>query len=62
MFHDKVATNALTKQWEWPVDVFLAIMDLPGTKTVRISNQGVTQIEVDSGLAVYQYNIPAKSK
>lgn len=62
VFHDKVATNALTKQWEWPVDVFLAIMDLPGTKTVRISNQGVTQIEVDSGLAVYQYNIPAKSK
>lgn len=61
VFHDHISTS-LTKQWEWPIDVFLAIMDLPGTKIVRISDQGVTQVEVDSGLAVYQYNIPAKSK
>jgi hypothetical protein len=62
VFHDQVTANALTKQWEWPVDVFLAIMDLPGNKIVRISNQGVIQVEVDSGLAVYKYNIPAKTK
>lgn len=62
VFHDNVKPNALSKQWEWPVAVFLSIMDLPGSKTVRISDQGVTQVEVDSGLAVYQYNIPAKSK
>jgi len=40
----------------------LSIMDLPGDKTVRISDQGAAEITVDSGIAVYQYLLPAQSK
>jgi hypothetical protein len=37
-------------------------MDLPGDKTVKISDQGAAEITVDSGLAVYSYILPAMSK
>jgi len=55
-------TGTLSRQWQWPVKVFLSIMDLPGDKTVRISDQGAAEITVDSGIAVYQYLLPAQSK
>lgn len=56
------ATGTLGRAWMWPVKVFLSIMDLPGDKTVRISDQGVSEITVDSGLGVYRYLLPAQSK
>jgi len=40
----------------------LSILSLPGDKKYRISDQGATEITVDSGLAVYQYLLPAQSK
>jgi hypothetical protein len=52
----------LNRAWQWPVKVFLAIMDLPGEKTVRISDQGAAEITVDSGLATYRYLLPAQAK
>lgn len=55
-------TGTLSRAWMWPVKVFLSIMDLPGDKTVRISDQGVSEITVDSGLGVYRYLLPAQSK
>jgi hypothetical protein len=55
-------TGVLTRAWMWPVKVFLAIMDLPGDKTVRISDQGAAEITVDSGLATYRYLLPAQAK
>jgi hypothetical protein len=55
-------TGSLTKAWNWPVKVFLAIMDLAGDKTVKISDAGATEITVDSGLATYRYLLPAQSK
>jgi hypothetical protein len=61
VFQAGVSGN-LSRAWQWPVKVFLAIMDLPGTKTVRISDQGATEITVDSGLATYRYLLPAQSK
>lgn len=61
IFHTGVS-GALGRAWKWPVKVFLSIMDLPGAKTVRISDQGVAQITVDSGLAVYHYLLPAQAK
>ena len=54
--------GTLSRQWQWPVKVFLSIMDLPGDKTVHISDQGAAEITVDSGIAVYQYLLPAQSK
>lgn len=54
--------GTLGKTWNWPVKVFLAIMDLAGDKTVRISDAGATEITVDSGLATYRYLLPANAK
>jgi hypothetical protein len=54
--------GSLTRQWAWPVRQFLSIMDLLGDKRVYISDQGVMRITVDSGVAVYEYLLPAQSK
>lgn len=61
VFHSAV-TGTLSKSWMWPVKEFLSIMDLPGDKTVKISDAGATEITVDSGLAVYRYLLPAQAK
>jgi hypothetical protein len=61
VFHPDVE-GTLSRAWQWPVKVFLAIMDLPGSKTVRISDQGAAEITVDSGLATYRYLLPAQAK
>ena len=37
-------------------------MNLAGDKVVRISDDGAAMITVDSGLAVYNYILPAQSK
>ena len=54
--------GALNKTWNWPVKVFLSIMDLPGDKTIKIADAGATEITVDSGLATYRYLLPANAK
>lgn len=54
--------GTLSKTWNWPVKVFLSIMDLPGDKKVRVSDAGATEITVDSGLATYRYLLPANAK
>jgi hypothetical protein len=61
VFHPGVS-GSLNKTWMWPVKQFLSIMDLPGDKTVRISDAGAAEITVDSGLAVYRYLLPAQAK
>lgn len=55
-------SGSLQRSWMWPVKTFISIMDLPGPKTVQISDQGAASITVDSGLAVYTYLLPAQSK
>ena len=55
-------TGTLTKQLNWPIGVFKSIFNLPGDKTFRVSDDGVAEVTVDSGLAVYTYKIPALTK
>ena len=55
-------TGTLNKTWHWPVKVFMAIMDLPGDKTIKIADAGATEITVDSGIATYRYLLPANAK
>lgn len=55
-------SGTMSKSWNWPVKVFLSIMDLAGDKTVRFSDDGVSEITVDSGLAVYKFLIPGLAK
>jgi len=52
----------LSKPWHWPVQQFIGIMNLVGDKKVQISDEGATKITVDSGIAVYEYILPAQSK
>lgn len=61
VFQPGVSGN-LNKPWQWPVKVFLAIMDLPGEKTVRFADAGAAEIVVDSGLATWTYLLPAMTK
>jgi hypothetical protein len=55
-------TGSLGKQLNWPVAVVNSILSLPGDKTFKISDDGVAEIIVDSGLAVYHYKLPAQTK
>lgn len=55
-------SGQLQHTWTWPVSQFLSILDLVGDKMVRISDQGAAQITVDSGIAVYNYILPAVTK
>jgi hypothetical protein len=55
-------TGQLKRTWSWPAKQFASIMDLTGDKIIRISDDGAAQITVDSGLAVYNYILPAQSK
>jgi hypothetical protein len=61
VFHPGVS-GQLKRAWSWPAKQFVNIMDLTGDKKVRISDDGAAEITVDSGLAVYQYLLPAQSK
>ncbi len=52
----------LKSTWAWPVVQVMQILNLSGDKTMKISDQGAMMITVDSGLAVYDYILPAQSK
>ena len=61
VFQTDVA-GSLSKAWAWPVNVVISILNLPGDKTVKISDAGVAMITVDSGLIDYNYMLPAQTK
>jgi hypothetical protein len=61
VFHTQVS-GSLAHAWQWPVKQVIDILSLSGDKTMRISDQGVAEITVDSGLATYRYLLPAQSK
>ena len=58
--HD--VAGSLNKAWSWPVSAVISILSLAGDKTIRFSDEGAAQITVDSGLAVYNYILPAQQK
>lgn len=55
-------TGNLTHAWSWPIKMIIAILDLQGDKIFKISDEGAAMITVDTGLAVYNYIIPAQTK
>jgi hypothetical protein len=61
VFHPGVS-GTLKRAWAWPISTVISILDLTGDKTFRISDDGAAMITVDSGLAVYNYILPAQSK
>jgi hypothetical protein len=60
-FHAGVS-GKLKSTWSWPVNAVMSILSLAGDKTIKIADAGALQITVDSGLAEYNYILPAQSK
>jgi len=60
-FQSGVSGN-LKSTWAWPVNAVMSILSLDGDKTMKIADAGALQITVDSGLAEYNYILPAQSK
>lgn len=58
--HD--VAGSLSKAWSWPISAVISILSLSGNKMIRFSDEGAAQITVDSGLAVYNYILPAQTK
>jgi len=54
--------GALQHTWSWPVAQVQSILNLDGDLTMSISDQGAMKITVDSGMATYDYILPAQSK
>lgn len=61
VFESDVA-GTINKKWHWPVKQVMDVLSLDGDKMFRISDQGVAEITVDSGLATYKYLFPAQTK
>jgi hypothetical protein len=56
------AGGKLKSAWSWPVVQVMQILGLAGDKTMKISDAGAMMITVDSGMAEYNYILPAQSK
>lgn len=61
VFQHDVA-GSLKRAWSWPVAQVMSILSLTGDKIMKISDDGAMQITVNSGIAVYDYILPAQSK
>ena len=55
-------TGTLKRSWAWPIKTVISILDLTGDKTFKISDEGAAMITVDSGIAEYNYILPAMTK
>ena len=55
-------TGKLKQTWSWPVVQMMSILNLSGDITMKIADAGALQITVDSGIAEYNYILPAQSK
>jgi hypothetical protein len=55
-------TGKLKQNWSYPITQFISILNLDGDKTIKFSDDGVALVTVNSGIAKYNYFIPAKTK
>ena len=61
VFQADVAGN-LTKSLSFPVAAVISILNLAGDKKFSLSDDGVAQITVNTGLATYNFLLPAQTK
>lgn len=61
VFHAGVK-GGLAKAWAYPIKRVINILDLTGDKTFRLSGDGAAMITVNTGLAVYDYILPAQTQ
>ena len=58
--HD--VSGKLNRAWSFPASIVQNILSISGDKTMHISDDGAAMITVNSGLAKYEYIIPAQTK
>jgi hypothetical protein len=61
VFHSPV-NGQIKRSWAWPVAHVISILNCNGDKVYKISDDGASQITVNSGIAEYHYIIPAQTK
>ena len=61
VFQPDVA-GQLKRSWSYPAAQVAGILSLSGDKTMKLSDAGAAQVTVNSGLALYNYILPAQSK
>ena len=52
----------LKQGWSWPIQQVISILNLDGKIKMSLSDQGAMQLTVDSGIAEYNYILPAQTK
>ena len=52
----------MKQEWFWPIQQVLSILNLNGDMTMKLTDQGAMMITLDSGLAEYNYILPAQTK
>jgi hypothetical protein len=62
VFQAGVTGTFKSKRGRGQLHAVLAILNLAGDKKFSISDEGAAQITVNSGLATYNYILPAQSK
>ena len=55
-------SGKLKQVWSWPISQVLNILSLDGDKVMKIADAGAMMITVNSGLASYDYILPAHTK
>jgi len=55
-------TGNINKNWKYPIRQVINILDLSGDKHIYISDMGAMKITVNSGIASYDYILPAMTK
>lgn len=61
VFHPNV-TGTLSSLLKFPVNLVIQVLNMAGDKTMQISERGILEITIDSGIATYRYLIPAQGK
>ena len=54
-------SGELKQSWKYPVAEVQSVLNLNGDITMRFSDAGALKIDVDNGMAVYEYIFPAQS-
>jgi hypothetical protein len=58
----QTSVGKLKNELKWPIQQVLSILNLNGDCTMHISDEGLMMITIDSGLAEYNYILPAQTK
>tara|TARA_B110000305_G_C19317202_1_gene577087 strand:+ start:370 stop:1092 length:723 start_codon:yes stop_codon:yes gene_type:complete len=51
----------LKQSWKYPIAEVQSVLNLNGDKKMKFSDMGALQIDVDNGMAVYEYIFPAQA-